>query len=103
MDYIVIEVPDMNDSISRIVLLGTQYQIRFTWNETGAFWTFGLYDSLGEPLLVGVKIVPNFPLNLFCASDKLPNGIFAALTEQNRIGRTDFTAGKAKFVFAPTA
>lgn len=28
MDYIIIEVPDMNDSISRIVLLGKQYQIR---------------------------------------------------------------------------
>ena len=26
MEYIVIEVPDMNDSVSRIVLNGTQYQ-----------------------------------------------------------------------------
>ena len=34
MDAIVIEVPDMNDSVSRITLLGTQYQIRFTYNDT---------------------------------------------------------------------
>ena len=35
MDYITIEVPDMNDSVSRIVLNNTAYQIRFTWNDTG--------------------------------------------------------------------
>ena len=34
MDYTVIEVPDMNDSVSRISLQGSQYQLRFTWNDT---------------------------------------------------------------------
>ena len=43
MDYIIIEVPDLNDSISRVVLNGNAYQIRFTWNETGGYWKFGLY------------------------------------------------------------
>lgn len=65
MDYIIIEVPDMNDSISRIVLRGKQYQLRFTYNDTGGYWSFGLMDSLGIPLLIGVKIVPQFPLNCF--------------------------------------
>jgi len=101
MDYIIIEVPDMNDSVSRIVLDGKQYQIRFTWNDTGGFWTFGLMDSLGNPLIIGVKIVPQFPLNLFYGTQNLPVGIFAALTELASIGRLDFINGKAKFVFAP--
>lgn len=35
MEYIVIEVPDMNDSVSRIVLNRKQYLIRFTYNDTG--------------------------------------------------------------------
>lgn len=100
MDYIIIEVPDMNDSISRIVLNGKQYQIRFTWNDTGGFWTFGLMDSLGNPLLIGVKIVPQFPLNLFYGTQGLPVGVFAALTGEESIGRSDFIEGKAKFVFA---
>ena len=34
MDYIIIEVPDMNDSVSRIALNGKQYQLRFTYNDT---------------------------------------------------------------------
>lgn len=101
MDYIIIEVPDMNDSISRIVLLGKQYQIRFTWNDTGGFWSFGLMDSLGTPLLIGIKIVPQFPLNLFYGTENLPLGVFAALTEKDRIGRQDFVNGKAQFVFIP--
>ena len=46
MNYTIIDVPDMNDSISRIVLSGKQYQLRFTWNDTGGYWTFGLLDSL---------------------------------------------------------
>lgn len=101
MDYIIIEVPDMNDSISRVVLDGKQYQIRFTWNDTGGFWTFGLMDSLGNPLLIGVKVVPQFPLNLFYGTQNLPVGVFAVLTELESIGRSDFVDGKAKFVFAP--
>lgn len=91
----------MNDSVSRIVLGGKQYQIRFTWNDRGGFWTFGLMDSLGAPLLVGVKIVPQFPLNLFFGTQNVPVGIFAALTDLESIGRLDFLEGKAKFVFAP--
>lgn len=101
MDYIIIEVPDMNDSISRIALQGKQYQIRFTYNDTGGYWSFGLMDSLGNPLLVGVKIVPQFPLNLFYGTVDLPLGIFAALTKQERIGRQDFVDGRAQFVFVP--
>ena len=101
MDYIIIEVPDLNDSISRIVLLGKQYQLRFTWNDTGGFWSFGPLDSLGAPLLIGTKIVPQFPLNLFYGTDNLPLGVFAALTEKDRIGRQDFVNGKVQFVFIP--
>ena len=101
MDYIIIEVPDMNDSTSRITLRGKQYQIRFTWNDTGGFWTFGLSDALGAPLLIGVRIVPQFPLNLFYGTQELPVGVFAALTEKESIGRADFQNGTVQIVFIP--
>ena len=65
MDYIIIEVPDMNDSVSRIVLNGKQYLIRFTYNDTGGYWSFGLSDAQGEPIVMGVKVVPRFPHNVF--------------------------------------
>ena len=77
MDYIIIEVPDMNDSMSRVVLNGTAYLIRFTWNDTGAYWKFGLYDSQNQPIVIGV------------------------MTRQERIGRSDFADGKAQFIFCP--
>lgn len=101
MEYTIIEVPDFNDSISRIVLDGRQYQIRFTYNDSGGFWTFGLMDMQGRALFAGVKIVPQFPLNLLLANEEMPMGVFAALTRQERIGRRDFMEGKAEFVFIP--
>lgn len=101
MDYTIIEVPDMNDSVSRISLKGKQYQLRFTYNDTGGYWSFGLYDSLGNPIRVGNKIVPQLPLNLFWGTDDMPLGVFAVLSELERVGRNDFVDGKAKFIFIP--
>ena len=101
MNYIVIEVPDMNDSVVRIALLGKQYQLRFTWNDTAKCWMFGVMDALGNPIVIGQKVVPQFPINLFWGTDEMPLGIFAVLTEKNEVGRSDFVTGKAKFVFAP--
>lgn len=101
MDYTIIEVPDMNDSISRIVLNGTPYNIRFTFNMEGDYWKFGIYDSQENPIVIGIKIVPNFVLNLFLCRDDMPFGVFAALTKLERIGRKDFAEGKAQFIFCP--
>lgn len=102
MEYIVITVPDMNDSVSRVVLKGKQYLIRFTYNDTGGYWCFGLSDALGAPIVTGVKIVPRFPLNVFYyAMAELPIGVFGVMTELDKVGRKDFVDGKAKFIFAP--
>lgn len=101
MDYIIIEVPDMNDSVSRIVLNGTAYQIRFRYNDTKDYWTFSLYNALGEPIVLNIKLVPNFPLNLFYGVTKLPDGVFGVMTKLDRIGRDDFKNGKAQFIFCP--
>ena len=104
MKYIVIEIPDKNDSISRIALLGKQYQLRFTWNDTGGYWMFGILDYLGNPLSIGTKVVPNYPLNLFWGTNSTPLGVFAALTEvkdATSIQRNDFVNQKARFIFIP--
>lgn len=101
MDYIIIEVPDMNDSVSRVILNGAAYYIRFTYNDTLDYWKFGMYDSQNKPIVVGIKIVPNFPLNLFCGINELPDGVFVAKTKKERIGRQDFLEGNAEFIFCP--
>lgn len=101
MKRIEISVPDFNDSFSRVVLSGNQYLIRFSYIDTFDYWTFGLYTPQKEPLLVGVKIVPNYPLNLFFGADNMPNGLFCAYTELEKIGKNDFAEGKAIFAYVP--
>ena len=101
MEYTIIEVPDMNDSVWRIVLGGTAYHIRFTWIDSAGYWTFGLYDTQNKPLVIGIKIVPRFPMNVFYSLTKMPSGIFGVMTKLNRIGRKDFVYGNAQFIFCP--
>lgn len=101
MEYTIIEVPDMNDSVSRVVLAGTPYLIRFTYNDTKDYWKFGLYNTQNEPIVIGIKIVPRFPLNVFYGVTKLPYGVFGVITNLDRIGRDDFANGKAQFIFCP--
>jgi len=101
MNYIVISVPDMNDSISRIVLNGTVYKIRFTYSDTEDRWYFGLSDAQGAPIVQMVKIVPGFPLNLFMGRDDIPVGVFGCMSNLEAVGREDFINGKAQFIFAP--
>lgn len=61
MDYITIAVPDMNDSFSRVVLNGTAYLMRFTWNDTAQRWMWGLYTTDRTAIIEGVKVVPELP------------------------------------------
>lgn len=96
-----ITVPDYNDSFSRIVLEGTEYLLRFTWNEAGAFWNFGVYDINENPVVSSMKIVPNAPLSIWHMSSQMPYGEFGTITDLDRIGRNDFINGKAKFIFIP--
>lgn len=98
-----IDVPDYNDSVSRIVLCGTVYFIRFTYNDTKDYWKFSIYDSLRNPIVIGIKIVPQFPLNLFYGVTSLPDGVFGVFSKLDRIGRNDFINGNAKFMFCPTS
>ena len=41
----VIQVPEYNDSFSRVVFSGKEYLIRFSYNYVGNYWTFGIYDG----------------------------------------------------------
>lgn len=101
MEYTIIEVPDLNDSTSRVILNGMAYCIRFTYNDTMDYWKFSLYNSLNEPIILGIKIVPRFPLNVFYGVTRLPDGIFGVFTKLNHVGRNDFKNGNAQFAFCP--
>lgn len=99
MERLEIAVPNLNDSFSRIVLDGTQYQIRFTWNETAQRWSFGLYTMQREHIVTGLRMVPRFPLNLQTRNEGFPMGFFGVYTEYESVGRQDFINGKAVFAY----
>lgn len=99
MKTIRIEIPDHNDSFSRITLLGKVYYLRFSWNETEQRWYFGLYNDQQAPIFQGMNIVPGYPLNLITGIEDAPMGIFHASCDASYIGRKDFMDGKAEFFF----
>jgi hypothetical protein len=94
-----ISVPDMNDSFSRVVLDETQYFIRFTWNDTAERWSFGLYTIQKEPIVQGLRMIPQFPLNLQIAREDVPKGAFGVLSDFASVGRHDFINGMASFTY----
>jgi len=101
MNYLKIEVPDLNDSFSRVVLGGRQYMIRFTWNEAAGRWSFGIYSMQQEPIATGLRMVPRFPLTLQIVDEDFPRGTFGVFTQLHTIGRNDFVLGNAVFGFIP--
>jgi hypothetical protein len=96
---IYITVPDLNDSLSLITLDNQTYLIGFTYNMLKDYWTFGLYDVAQNPLLTGVKIVPNYNILTPYKDPLLPPGEFAALSSLANIGRQDFNNGVAQFIY----
>ncbi len=38
------------------------YFLNFTWNALNEFWVMDIYNRNEEPLILGIKIVPNYPL-----------------------------------------
>lgn len=101
MEYIIIKVPQKNDSVSRIVLDGNVYHIRFTYNDTKDFWKFGIMDSAKNPIVTGIKIVPEIVLNLFYGVKGFPKGKFGVLTKAEKVGHDSFANGDAKFIYVP--
>ena len=96
-----ISVPDFNDSFSRVVLDQKQYLVRFSWNEAVGRWGFGLYTMQKEPIAVGIKLVPRFPLNLQVVDERYPAGIFGVYSDNEVVGRGDFLNGSAVFTYTP--
>ena len=99
MKRLEIYVPDMIDSFSRVLLDGTEYLLRFTWNDTKGRWYFGIYTVLREPIVQGLKLVPQFPINMQYIDKRLPSGIFGVYTNLEAVGRSDFINGKAVFAY----
>ncbi len=94
-----ITVPDLNDSLSLITLDDKQYMIRFTYNMLYDYWVLGLYQDDESPILVGIKIVPNYNLLTPYKDPLLPPGELAVLSSGVKIGRDGFKDGIAQLIY----
>jgi hypothetical protein len=97
MNEVQILVPREHDSFSALTINGGQYLLRFSYNDTFDYWTFGIYELNRKPIIEGLKIVPNFPLNLFLRMRRFGDTCFIATSKQQHIGRRDFWDGNAQF------
>ncbi len=91
------------DSISGITIDRKEYMLRFTYNDKFDYWTIGIYDSKMNPLSIGMKIMPNYPLNHYCKKDNTPSGVFAAMTfvETETIGMKEVKEESVIMTYVP--
>lgn len=54
---------------------GVAFVLEWRWNARAGFWFFSLLDAEGTPLVVGRKVVPDFPLLARFRDPRLPRGL----------------------------
>lgn len=82
----------------RIALDGRLYTLELKWNQWASYWSFGLWDSEESPIILGIRIVSNWPILRFYRYDpRTPPGEIIAhdLTgDGSPPGYEDFGIGK---------
>lgn len=82
----------------RIALDGAIYTLGFAWNQWASFWTLSLWDSEESPIVLGLRIVCDWPLLRYYRYDRRcpPGEFFAHDLTGNRAppGLDDFGIGK---------
>jgi hypothetical protein len=103
MDYFKIILPTgQNDYLCRTMLDGELCVLHLSYNSTGDFWTIGFCNDEGAPIVDGIRLVPNFPLNVWYTSYSVPQGALVVLSTEERITRYSFDDGSASLCYIPT-
>lgn len=62
-----------------IDLDGRVYRLGFAWNARAGAWSMDLGTEAGEPLVMGLKVVANWPLLDRYADPRLPPGVLMSV------------------------
>lgn len=73
----IIKTPFFSETVT---LTGTEYVLDFQYNQREDRWYLSLYDTNGNAIYLGRKIVPSVPLFRKCASGSKPLGDLIAQT-----------------------
>jgi hypothetical protein len=98
-----IEIP-IKDNPNHSLLIEIEsriYQFIFRYNSKHDFWTIDISTENGIELLVGIKIVANYPLLFSHKNSFLPSGdIIARIVDKDaRINRNSFKDGLATLLY----
>lgn len=58
----------------QITLSGSIFLLKFIWNSLNEFWTMDIRDRDEIPIVLGIKVVPNYPLLQDYTDVRLPHG-----------------------------
>jgi len=76
----------------QIALSGTPFIFNFHWNTLNSFWVMDIYTGNLAPVVIGIKIVPNYNLTGQYVYSSMPPGTIACqnfLNQWGEIGRFD--------------
>lgn len=100
-----IPIIDANASITEVVLDGATYFLRLVWNSEDAYWSWGLESANRRTLVIGQKIVPDYPLLKWARRTGFPPGelIAVAPDRRNTVSRSDLPGGDVQLIYIPEA
>lgn len=100
-----IVIPVRNDPSHElsIVLNGISYTLKFIWNTRFEYWSMNISDRDKNPIIQGIKIVPNYALIDQITIVNIPNGDFYAVRSEPEskevIGIDSFSSGVFQLLF----
>lgn len=93
-------IPTTGDPYSsqRIALDGKSYTLSLAWNQYASSWSLSLFDENEEPIVVGLRVISNWPLLRYYGFDpRMPPGELYAQDvtgDGSPPGLDDFGEGK---------
>ena len=103
---IALEVVDLNSQVIDAILDGETFYIVLNWNDASSNWTFGVRNANYDAVILGVSLVPNYPLTKQFRYHQLWRGELGVLTPKFRNGpipRDGFLTGEYELVYVPEA
>jgi len=98
---LIIPIKDNPNHTLTIELESSIYKLGFLYNSLGGFWSMDIWNEDDEILLLGIKIVANYPLTFPYRNVSLPPGDFYCEIAdiEASIGRSSFSSGEAKLLY----
>lgn len=90
---LIISTPRSSVSLQEVTLENKNIAIDLSWNNRNSSWYIGLYDIFENPILTGIRLVPDTAINLRYTDDRLPDGIISLVQLSDRVTLGRFNLG----------